>query len=226
MSKVNITMKLYPGERERLQEIAFSLGLAQATGPGIGEVGSLSQLLHAIVVGEIKLSKDTVLTIPRRMSIEERFWSKVDKNGPTMPHMDTPCWVWMAFKHPLPRNYGMFQVKKRQGFRAHRFSWELTYGPIPKGMLVCHECDNPPCVNPEHLFLGTNLDNNRDMAMKKRAVGRKGDSSPRAKLTWDKVSEIRHRYADGGITRTKLAKEYNVSKATVGRIIEGRTWKV
>lgn len=225
-SKISITVKVFLGERERLQEIARSFGLVQTTGQGIGEIGSLSQLLHAITTGEIKLSKDTPIVIPPKKSIEDKFWNKVNKDGPIAPHMTTPCWIWTAFKYPLPRDYGIFMIKKGQAIRAHRFSWEITnHKSIPKGLLVCHHCDTPSCVNPEHLFLGTPKDNGQDASMKKRVVAPKGENSPHAKLTWDKVNEIRFKWING-TSQKQLTKEYDVNKATISSIVRNKTWKI
>lgn len=96
-----------------------------------------------------------------------RFWSKVDKDGPVPAHRPElgPCWVWTAGKHE--QGYGIFSSRSYP-MRAHRFSWELHYGPIPDGLFVCHHCDNPPCVNPEHLFTATHLGNMRDCIAKGR----------------------------------------------------------
>jgi hypothetical protein len=94
-------------------------------------------------------------------SIADRFWSKVDK-APS----SNGCWLWTATKDR--RLYGRFWNDGNR-FGAHRTAWELTRGPIPPGLYVLHHCDTPPCVNPEHLFIGTQTDNMRDMAAKGRA---------------------------------------------------------
>lgn len=154
-----------------------------------------------------------------------RFLRYVDKNGPIMPHMDSPCWIWIGGRHPLPQNYGIFQSYDRSK-RAHRVSWELASDKlIPKGAFVCHRCDNPPCVNPDHLFLGTNADNSRDRAIKGRTIAPRGEDSPLAKLTWDKVDEIRHRYTTTKISQYKLADEYGVHQAVINAILQEKTWK-
>lgn len=93
------------------------------------------------------------------MKPEERFWRKVEK-GPG-------CWLWKA---SLRNRYGQFGVKPGYIEFAHRFSYELKYGAVPKGLFVCHSCDNKICVNPKHLFLGTALDNNRDCWNKGRGL--------------------------------------------------------
>lgn len=92
-----------------------------------------------------------------------RFWDKVDKNGPLI--LATPCWLWIASRNSY--NYGRFWFQRRLLY-AQRFAYELVVGPIPKGMITMHECDNPPCVNPSHLKLGTNKQNSEDAKIKGR----------------------------------------------------------
>lgn len=92
----------------------------------------------------------------------ERFWSKVKKTE--------TCWVWTAGTFKYRNGYGQFRVRRGDPpAYAHRFAWELVNGPIPQGLHVLHRCDNPPCVNPAHLFLGTQIDNYRDMVSKGRS---------------------------------------------------------
>lgn len=113
-------------------------------------------------------------------------------------------------------------------WRAHRAAWTLTNGPIPDGMIVCHHCDNPPCVRPDHLFLGFDLDNAADRVAKNRSsrmVTHWGETSPKAKLTAAQVEEIRARYAAGRVTQRELGEEFGVGQTQVGRIVRGVRWK-
>lgn len=162
------------------------------------------------------------------LSIPARFWAKVDKNGPTHPQLGTPCWLWIA--HRKQSGYGTFNIGPRD-YVASRVAYELHHGPIPAGMFVCHHCDNPPCVNPDHLFLGTPTDNGRDMVAKRRhhaAVSPetmpRGERHGRAKLDWGKVAEIRARYAVGGTTHRELALRYGVSRIAVLKVVRGQSW--
>jgi len=112
-------------------------------------------------------------------------------------------------------------------WRANRAAWHFVNGQIPDGMLVCHRCDNPPCVNPAHLFLGTDADNRSDCVAKGRQARlpqSKGEASHLAKLTAAQVAEIRHRYAAGGILQRELGEIYGVSQTQIGRIIRRVRW--
>ena len=112
----------------------------------------------------------------------DRFWGKVQK-GP-----DDQCWHWVAYKRP--DGYGQFYLDGKT-VTAHRTAWQLTSGRIPNGLCVCHKCDNPSCVNPGHLFLGTMTDNIRDRDAKGRNGSNQGENGPTAILTEKDVLDIR-----------------------------------
>lgn len=167
---------------------------------------------------------------------EERFWPKVDKYGPTMPGMESCCWVWTATR--MPHGYGRFGRGGKYGGveLAHRRSWILSGGADPAGLIVCHRCDNPSCVRPDHLFLGTQLDNMGDCSRKGRiATGDRSwsrlhmDRLPRgerchlSKLTDAKVREIRARLTSGESQRS-IAKSFGVIQQTISFIARGTTW--
>jgi hypothetical protein len=135
------------------------------------------------------------------------------------------CWEWDAQRSP--DGYGQARWNDRQYEQAHRRAWLLTRGPIPDGIRVLHHCDNPPCVRPTHLFLGTQLDNIRDMDAK----GRRRSSSPtganqkRAVLTPELGAEIKRRLITG-TTQLELTNEYGISKGTIYNIARGLHWSV
>lgn len=150
--------------------------------------------------------------VPPKRTPEERFWFYVEK-GPD-------CWGWTGH---TSSGYGVVTGHRGQ-VKAHRFSYELHCGPIPDGLHVLHECDNPPCCNPAHLFLGTQIDNVADMIAKgrnSRATGSVGTKHGMAKLTDDAVRTIR---ATSGPAR-KLAVKFNVSESTIYMIRGGHIWK-
>jgi len=149
------------------------------------------------------------------MSAEERFWSKVDKSaGPY------GCWIWTGCV--LDNGCAQFWYNGKM-VKASRFVWEITNGPIPDGMFVCHHCDNRRCVNPKHLFLGTHQDNMRDAIQKQRLAY--GEAHGMAKLTDKKVREIRKKYALGGVTYKQLATHYGVSPSLIGQVVRKEVWK-
>ena len=150
------------------------------------------------------------------------FWNKVDKT-------DT-CWNWTAYKDR--DGYGLFGIKKLGQFKAHRFSLMLKGVDIPKGYVVMHHCDNPACVNPDHLKPGTVAENNLDKKLKNRQKGSPGEQNARSKLTTQQVLEIRARAQVGdrvgynnGSNLKDLAKEYNVCVDTIRLIARNKIWK-
>jgi len=151
---------------------------------------------------------------PRR-SLEERFWEKVDKRGPN------DCWEWTACK--IGMGYGRIGTGGHNGrsLVTHRVSWELAYGPIPKGQCVLHHCDNPGCVNPAHLWLGTKADNTHDMMDKERQAV--GEAAGNAKLTNQAVREILCLLAAGYVQR-EIAEVYSVSQMHISNINTGKRW--
>lgn len=147
----------------------------------------------------------------------ERFWSKV-----AVTANPDKCWEWQASTGHF--GYGWIAWGKRPE-HAHRVSWLLTYGEIPDRLFVLHSCDNPSCVNPKHLFLGTHLDNARDKEAKGRHIPAKGERHGCSKLTRIQVEEIRMRYIPGKVTQKMLAKEYGVTQAMIGNIVRGDNWR-
>lgn len=144
-----------------------------------------------------------------------RFWAKVNKDGPIPMHHPglDPCWLWTA---ATMHGYGAFVLRHHGRQQAHRLAWTWTNGPIPNGLSVLHHCDNPTCVRPSHLFLGTARDNAWDMMHKHRKV---------TKLTAEHVQAIRAhtpwRYGD----IVRLAREYGVSLTTIQNVKRGRKWR-
>lgn len=149
-------------------------------------------------------------------TIADRFWSRVDKES--SPH---GCWAWTG--HRDERGYGTFWIK-RVMHRSHRVAYTLLVGPIPVGLCCCHKCDNTSCVNPSHIFLGTQADNNRDRDRKGRQVSHRGESHYLTKFTDNDVVHIRKSVADGRSTITKLAKQYGVSPTCICNITKRRCW--
>lgn len=163
-----------------------------------------------------------------RRPTEERFWAKVSRLA------DDACWPWLAGGRPA--GYGQFRGDHKQKIDAHRFSWTLHHGPIPDGMFVCHRCDNPRCVNPAHLFLGTTQDNTADRHKKGRDYGgdrhysrtsperlARGERNGWAKLTSEQALAIRTRRA-AGLSLRLVGVEFNVSATTVLRICRRESW--
>jgi hypothetical protein len=145
-----------------------------------------------------------------------RFWSNVEKTA--------DCWRWTG--GVFSNGYGQFRLGRKKA-RAHRAAYELLVGNIPKDKIVCHRCDNPVCVNPEHLFLGTHADNARDRDEKGRGgfvqpAPMPGEKNPSARLTAEDVLAIRAAWPR--TTQAVLAKQYGVAPTTISAVVRRETW--
>lgn len=153
--------------------------------------------------------------------IVEDFWRRVKKG------QENECWEWQAGKNgPPPKNYGIMWVNGKK-WKTHVFAYTISFG-LTNGLFVCHKCDNPPCCNPNHLFLGTCLDNTMDMISKGRKVSERGEDRYNSTLTEDDIREIRRRYkyhTYGPDSGSALAREFGVGPTMISAIIHRRRWK-
>jgi hypothetical protein len=161
--------------------------------------------------------------------ILNRFWSKVERKGPN------ECWLWKAGR--FKRGYGLFYLHRKLQ-KAHRASFQIHHGEIPPGKCVCHTCDNPLCVNPAHLWIGSVAENNKDRSIKGRsATGDRsgarthihlvprGERAAHAKVTASDVIEIRRRYNEGGVSQKSLGDEFGITQSVVSKIILRENWR-
>ncbi len=150
-----------------------------------------------------------VSTIQKEDTLQQRFNSKIRKTN--------QCWLWTGTQ--FTNGYG--NIWNHKMAYAHRVSWQLSHGPIPHGLCVCHKCDNRLCVRPSHLFLGTSAENARDMEQKGRAA--KGEAHSHHKLTETNVREIRK--LDGMVPRHILSNKFAIDVSTVSNIVSRKTWR-
>lgn len=153
--------------------------------------------------GELRLARDLT-----------RFWERVKVLG-----IDD-CWEWTGATETF--GYGRFYFCGRTQ-TAQRVSWQLTNGPIPVGMCALHKCDNPPCVNPNHLFLGSKTDNAADRQSKGRTRCAIGEAQGSSKLKTSEIEQIK-RLRKTGLLQRDIAKRFNVSRSLVGMIVNGKRW--
>jgi len=160
-------------------------------------------------------NKHKEITMPIKIDTETRFWSKVIKRG------ENECWIFTGGINSTGR--GMFYLNGKS-VKAHRVSYILTKGKIPDKAFICHTCDNGKCVNPNHLFIGDALTNNRDCYAKGRHPILRGEDDPKSKLNNEKVLKIIEIYKAGEYSQYKIASLFSVSRSTVLNILRGRTW--
>ncbi len=167
----------------------------------------------------------------KRLDLAYRLWSKTDTTG--------SCWEYQGGR--VRQGYGVLTERRGKSWRTHRLAYTLTRGPIPEGMFVCHRCDNPPCVRPDHLFLGTPKENSEDRDRKGRgasgdrsgmrkyasarlrvSLSKRGEGHHGTKLTDQDVRNIRDRFlSEGG---PALAREYGITRDQIYNIRQRRSW--
>lgn len=145
----------------------------------------------------------------------EELWENVEIKS------KDECWNYKGPK--LSGGYGLFILNGKR-IVASRLAYELSFGRIPDGMQVCHRCDNPPCCNPHHLFIGTSKDNAIDKIKKGRGVDNKGDRHGMAKLSTSSITDIIE-MKKNGITQTEISKSLSVNQSTISRIVNGLRWR-
>jgi len=156
----------------------------------------------------------------RRVLLEKRFWEKVRKAG--------ECWEFVGWRGR--DGYGRIRGFRSQMIHAHRLSWILHYGTIPDELCVCHHCDNPPCVRPDHLFIGTHGDNARDREQKGRGKRVNGTNHHRSKLSPMDVRVIRRLYSrrdplmKRGLSSPQIAEIWDVDQTVISKIIRREIW--
>jgi hypothetical protein len=154
----------------------------------------------------------------RPLPPEFRFWRKVFRGD--------GCWYWTAGANE--QGYGLFNrspAKAGNCWLAHRYSYELHYGPFDERLCVLHDCDTPNCVRPDHLFLGTRTDNAEDKVSKGRQRGPQGERNPKAALTEAEVLAIRAEFAAGGVSKSEIARRRRIPLWTVRNILSETTWR-
>lgn len=165
-----------------------------------------SQKMIAPPLSEVKFTQKQIA----------RFWRKVDKTS-----NPNGCWLWTGCR--IQDGYGRGSIKSRL-FLAHRMAYHIQFGPIPEHLKCLHRCDNPPCVNPEHLWIGTDQDNSIDRELKGRHGNIKGERHGRAKMSETDVLAARESYDYGQASIAKLARRYKTSESAMFSIVKRLNW--
>jgi hypothetical protein len=162
-----------------------------------------------------------------KLKVLKRFWKKVDKNGPVQQHVPElgKCWEWTGYRHHK-RPYGNSSLNGRN-MAAHRLSYMIEFGEIPTGMCVLHKCDNPPCVRPSHLFIGTNKDNVNDRTRKGRSLNNhppSGEKHWNCRFSKKEILDIFKEYHTHGKTVTQIADDRKAGYSHIFLIVSGNSW--
>lgn len=179
----------------------------------LGTLSSIRSDAFTSTKGRVFLEIDMPTGHYPRKPLVERFWEKVRKTD--------GCWLWTG--SVVPKGYGQISLNNIP-IPAHRLSYRIHFGEIPAGLCVCHRCDNPPCVNPAHLWLGTRIENNLDCERKGRRRFAVGEACPQCKLKERHVREIRKKFSEGA-SKNELASQYGVVSMTIHAIIKGDIWR-
>lgn len=203
---------MIPSKSEHINELASALSKAQGE-KNIFEESSIIKKIASL----LEFKKNYRSNQNTKKSNLQKFFEKI-------AYGSSDCWYWIGGL--TSGNYGNFRLLGEN--KAHRVSWLIHNGKIPQGLCVLHKCDVSSCVNPEHLFLGTQQENIDDMKKKGRMVckGHKGDKHPGHKLTMEKIDWLKNEYKNGIKSYKQLAVELNLATMTVYRAINNISWKV
>jgi len=155
-------------------------------------------------------------TLQETIDVFHKSYVLIQRNG------DGPCWEWQL--HRVQDGYGKIRFNGKD-IGAHRFSWILHFGPVEHGLLVCHHCDNPPCCNPAHLFLGTDKSNSQDALSNGRLFVMRGSDNHASKLTEQVVKEIHAAWIPYKVSARKLAERFPVTAGHIEKILRRQVWK-
>lgn len=183
--------------------------------------GEVQKLLASVAKGRKTCGKKQCTAELKRRNARSQAGSLSERMNSKFAKRDSGCWEWIGAKNQA--GYGVLVVG-RKSLLAHRLSYVMHKGRLDQGALVCHHCDNPCCVNPEHLYAGDDKTNAFDRMSRGRYVAPAGELNGISKLTDEAVSEIRRAWAEGGLKQKELAEIYDVSPSLISKVVNGHIW--